>query len=504
MSIAESTSTSNFIGDHRTRTFADGAPLYFRLLSYVKPYWVVFAAGILAMVCVGVVESYMPTLLQPLLDGAFVEKDVEVITTMPLILVGIALLRGIANFAAHVGLLWVAGRVVMDLRQEMFGRILTMPTRQFDNMSTGVLLSKVTFDVHRVMDACTHALIVLIRDTVMVLGLLSWMLYLHWQLTLIVFAIVPVIVVVVRIVSKRLRRINLSMQDAMGQTTRILEEAITGHKLVKVFAGQPYESGRFNNTSNWVRRYEVKVQITSQINIFISHTLIALALALIVYIATTTPFGMEPISVGTFAAIFAAMGMLSTPVKRLTKTNEQLQQGLAAAQSVFELIDKLPEQDEGGHAVQRLQGQVKFQHINFAYPDNEEKALNDINLDIEPGKTIALVGASGSGKTTLANLIPRFYPLEHGQLLIDGVDIREMPLAQLRENIALVSQEVVLFNDTIAANIAYGAMSGASREAIAAAAKAAHAMDFIETLPDGLDTIIGERGAKLSGGQRQR
>lgn len=483
--------------------------LYFRLLSYVMPYWHIFILVILAIIIMAITDPVLAALIQPLLDGGFVNKDPATIQAMPLLLMLLVLIKGLAMLASQVGMTWVASRLVMDLRTGLFDKILTLPATAFDNYSSGVLLSKVTYDVSRVMAAATDTLVILVRDSLAVLGLLAWMFYLNWQLSLIVFTVVPFIIGIVRFISKQLRGINLSIQTAMGEMTRILEEAISGHKLVKIFGGQHYEQTRFQVASNQVRHLEVKTQMTSGLSVFIVQMLTALALSIIVYIATRQSV-TDNITVGGFVSLFTAMGMLFAPVKRLTKVNEQLQQGLAAAQSVFALLDQAAETNELSQPSPvkkppiRLAGKLKFQQLDFTYDKSHHPVLQAISLTIMPGETVALVGTSGSGKTTLAHLIPRFYPLANGQLFVDNIDINELPLKVLRANIALVSQEVVLFNDSVAANIAYGEMAVVPREQIIAAAQSAYAMEFIEQMPNHFETIIGERGVKLSGGQRQR
>lgn len=476
--------------------------LYLRLLHFIRPYWRIFGFSILAMIIAALTEPALPALLKPLLDGAFVEKNPIFIHYLPLLLVVIMVVKGISILISDVGMTWVAARVVLDLRVAMFNKLLTLPTSQFDHYSSGVLLSKVTYDVNRVMLATTDVLIVLISDSLVVIGLLAWMFYLNWFLSLIVFSTVPIIMFIIHIVSRRLRGINIFIQEAMGDLTRILEESISGHKLVKVFGGQLYENKRFHQAANKVRHLEVKAEVTSNFSVFITQILTTVALASIVYIAARQSEANQ-ISVGGFVSLFTAMGMLFAPVKRLTKVNDQLQRGLAAAQSVFALIDMASETDAGQQPIPRLQGKIEFSQVNFSY-DAHKPALRQINLVIQPGETVALVGASGSGKTTLANLIPRFYPLTEGELRLDDIIINELSLASLRANVALVSQEIVLFNDTVAANIAYGEMANCDQESIIAAARAAYAIDFIEQMPKGLQTIIGERGVKLSGGQRQR
>ncbi len=480
--------------------------LYLRLLGYVVPYWRIFALSILAIVVMAVSDPILAALIQPLLDGGFVDKDPTMMTWMPIFLIILFSIKGLALLASGVGMTWVASRVVMDLRANMFDKVLSLPTSEFDQTSAGVLLSKVTYDVSRVMSAATESLLILVRDTLSIIGLLAWMFYLNWMLSLIVFTIVPITIVVIRIVSKRLRKMNTSMQDAMGDITRVLEEAIGGHKLIKVFGGQAYEQKRFESASNQVRRFEVKTKVTSGLSVFIVQLLTASSLGVIIYIAAQQS-AVDNITVGGFVSLFTAMGLLFSPMKRLTQVNDKLQQGLAAAQSVFNLIDKASEVDNtNGHSIktQKLSGKLTFQQVNFNYEGQTAPALQDISLTVMPGETIAFVGASGSGKSTLANLIPHFYTINQGKLLIDDVNINELPLATLRANIALVSQEVVLFNDTVAANIAYGIMADAPREQIIEATKSAYAMEFIQQMSNGLDTSIGERGVKLSGGQRQR
>jgi len=476
--------------------------LYLRLLQFIRPYWKIFTISILGMIIAALSEPALPALLKPLLDGAFVEKNPLFIHYLPLLLVIIMVVKGIATLTSEVGMTWIAARVVLDLRIAMFNKLLSLPTPQFDNYSSGVLLSKVTYDVNRVMLATTEVLVVLIRDSLVVIGLLTWMFYLNWFLSLIVFATVPIMILIIQIVSRRLRGINLFIQDAMGEMTRILEESISGHKLVKVFGGQGYESQRFQQAANNVRQLEVKAEITSNISVFITQILTTLALASIVYIAARQSEANQ-ISVGGFVSLFTAMGMLFAPVKRLTKVNDQLQRGLAAAQSIFALLDLSSELDEGQQVITRLQGKIEFSQVNFSY-DAHKPALRNIQLTIHPGETVALVGASGSGKTTLANLIPRFYNLTDGQLRLDDILINELSLATLRANVALVSQEIVLFNDTVAANIAYGEMARYPLEQVNEAAQAAYTTEFIEQMPEGMQTLIGERGVKLSGGQRQR
>ncbi|OQW91380.1 MAG: lipid A export permease/ATP-binding protein MsbA [Beggiatoa sp. IS2] len=482
----------------------NGKILYFRLLRYVAPYWRMFALAISAMIVLALTDPLLPALLKPLLDNGFVEKDPYFIKLIPFLLIILVIVRGVTTLISSVGITWVASRLVMDLRVAMFGKILTLPTTDFDNTSSGVLLSKVTYDVNQVMAATTDSLMIVIKDSLAIIGLLSWMFYLNWLLSLIVFTIVPLIILVVRIVSRWLRTMNLSIQESMGNMTHILEEAITGHQLVKVFGGQHYENKRFRQACDTVRGLAVKAEMTSSLSVLIIQFLTATALSIIIYVAARQSSSDE-ITVGGFVSLFTAMGMLFAPIKRLTKVNDKLQQGLAAAHSIFTLIDQVSEPDQGQKTIARLSGKISFKKVHFGYTaQTEQLALQNISLEIQAGETVAFVGASGSGKTTLVNLIPRFYAATQGQILLDEIDICELPLNILRENLALVSQDVVLFNDTVAANIAYGNLAETPQKRIVEAAEFAYALEFIEQMPQKFSTLIGERGVKLSGGQRQR
>ncbi len=477
--------------------------LYIRLLGYVRPYKTTFIVSILFTVVLALTEPALPALFKPLLDGSFVEKDPTTIRLMPLALIGLFILRGIATYGSTIAIQWVANKVVMDLRNQMFEKLMTLPTSYYDDNPTGTILSKITFNVQQVASATTDVLIILVRDTLAVLGLMAWMFYLDWKLTLSLLILGPLIGLVVNSVSKRLRRLSESIQTSMGELTHILEEGIQGNKVVKLFGGRDYETGRFTETSNWVRRYMMKRISASAIASPIGQFLLVLGLAAVIYYTSLQSL-QDQFTVGAFVSYFGAMAMMMSPVKRLVRVNEHLQPGLAAAQTVFELVDTPSEEDKGTQQAQRLQGQIDFKQVSFRYPGAEHEALSEIELTINPGERIALVGPSGGGKSTIANLLPRFYNLQKGQILIDGIDIQNMSLRELRRNIALVSQEVILFNDTVAANIAYGEMQVRSRDEILEAANAAYVTEFINKMPDAFDTQIGEKGVRLSGGQRQR
>ena len=477
--------------------------LYFRLLRYVKPYWRMFLLSMLGTIVVAATEPAMPALLKPMLDGSFIAKDPDMIVLIPLLLVGLFVIRGIASYVSTVGINWVANKVVMDLREEMFRKLITLPAKYYDDYPAGNLISKISYDVNQVTQAATNTLIVLVRDSLTIAGLLAWMFYLNWKLSLVAFLVVPPIAFVVRSVSTRLRHLNRSLQQSMGDMTHVLEESLGGNRVVKIFDGQQYEASRFNLINNWIRRYQMKLVMASAINVPVVQLVAVIALAVIVYIASLQSLDNE-ITVGGFVSFFGAMAMLFAPLKKLTNINEQLQRGLAAAESVFGLIDEQPEVDSGTVPLKKASGKLEFRDVSLAYDGSKNPAIQNFTLVIHPGETVALVGQSGSGKTSLVNLIPRFYRPTQGQILLDDMDIDTLRLADLRANIALVSQDVVLFNDTVAANIAYGALAQKTEAEIIAAAEKAYAMEFIQAMPQGLQTLIGANGVRLSGGQRQR
>jgi len=477
--------------------------LYFRLLGYVKPYWRTFAVSILGMVVTAATEPLLPALLKPMLDGTFVHKDDTVIRLAPIFILLIFFVRGVATFIGSYAIGWVGHKLVMDLRDAMFRKLLTLPTRFYDDHATGNLISKLTFDVTQVTAAATNVVTVCIRDSIIIIGLLGWLFYLNWKLTLLSLVMVPVIALIIRVLNSRLRNASRDSQRAMGDITQVIEESVTAHKVVKLFGGQQYEGERFSDQANWVRRHSMKQAIVGAANVPIVQMVAAIALSVIVYIATVQSKSDET-TVGGFLSFIAAMLMLTAPLKRLTSVSEYLQRGLAAAESVFELLDTPGETDTGKAVIARATGHLAFEHVSLSYQQDDRLALHDICLEIPAGQAVALVGASGSGKSTLANLVPRFYLPSGGRITLDGHDLADLTLASLRANIALVSQEVVLFNDTIAANIAYGQMREVPEEEIVAAAQAAHAMEFIREMPQGLQTLVGEKGVRLSGGQRQR
>ncbi len=475
--------------------------LYSRLLGYVRPYWRVFAIAVVGMVITAATEPLFPALMKPMLDGKF--SNSGHLWYVPAAIIGIFVVRGVLSFVSDYALAWISYKVVQDLRNAMFARLVRLPTSYFDNQSSGALMSKVAYDVGNVTGAATSAITVLVRDTLTIVALLAWLFWLNWSLTLVVFAIVPVIAVAVRFFSRRLRIMSRKGQEAMGGIMHVLEETIEAHKVVKIFGGQAYEQDRFGGANAYQRGVNMRGTVAAASLGPIIHLSAAFALAFIVSVALGQTTG-DTGTAGGFVSFITAMLLLLAPMKRLADVSAPVQRGLAAAESVFSLIDEDEERDSGTITLGQAHGEIRFENIGFRYPEGQRSALAGIDLIIRPGETVALVGASGSGKTTIANLLPRFLAPHEGRILIDGHDYMKLTLASLRANIALVSQEVVLFNDTIAANIAYGAMGGASRDRIIEAARAAYALEYIEALPQGFDTEVGENGVKLSGGQRQR
>lgn len=475
--------------------------LYSRLLGHTRPYWKTFALSIIATIIIGASEPAIPALLGPMLDGSFVENNTQSALHYSLLLVGLFFIRGLAQYISTTAMNWVGFKVIMDMREAMFNKLLDTPTQFYDRESSGSLLSTFTYNASLVSEATTTALVIIVRDSITIIGLLAFMLYTDWQLSLTFFAIIPLIAIIVKTIARRQRKLMLSVMDSTGEMNTTLDEAIRGHKEIKLFAAQKHEQARFQQVINWVRRYHMKFTITSAASVPVVQLLSITALGIIINLAARQE---TPMSVGTFVAFFGAMGLLLSPIKRLTSVNEPLQRGMAAAQTIFALIDEPAEPDTGTQNLPHAQGKVEFRQLSFRYPGAEQDALQNINLTIRPGETIALVGQSGSGKSTLASLLPRFYPVTSGQILVDDIDTKEIKLADLRNNLSLVSQQVVLFNDSIAANIAYGSKRGASETEVIAAAEKAHAMEFIKEQPDGPQTQCGQNGVRLSGGQRQR
>ncbi|MEI7428847.1 MAG: lipid A export permease/ATP-binding protein MsbA [Betaproteobacteria bacterium] len=477
--------------------------LYFRLLTYVRPYWRILVAGLIATSLAAATEPLFPALLKPLLDNGFSVDSTQSPLLVAGMIIGIFVLRGILGFLASYAMSWVQNRVITDIRQELFARLMRLPASYFDRNPSSTLISKVTYDVTNIASASTSVGTVLIRDSLTLVGLLGWLLYLNWQLTAITLLAAPFIALFTRFFGKRLRTMSRSSQKGMALMTETLQEGIACQKVIKVFGGETQEENRFSHVNNALRGYGMRQSIAAAATTPAVHLVSAFAVAIVVYIAMMQSQAGQT-TVGSFVSFITAMLMLLAPLKHIASVNAPLQNGLAAAESIFRTLDEAPEEDRGTIVLKRAHGKINLENLHLRYAQAERDALNGITLEIKPGQTVALVGTSGGGKTTLANVIPRFYNPTSGSVVIDGHDTQEMTLASLRAQIAIVSQDVVLFNDTVAANIAYGFSREASQKSIEAAATAAHALDFIRALPDGFDTIIGENGSRLSGGQRQR
>ncbi|BBU95271.1 lipid A ABC transporter ATP-binding protein/permease MsbA [Providencia rettgeri] len=474
-----------------------------RLWPIIAPFKAGLIVAAIALIINAAGDAFMISLLKPLLDEGFDKADNEVLKWLPLAVLGLMVVRGGSSFVSTYCVSWVAGKVVMNMRRKLFGHMMGMPVSFFDQQSTGTLLSRITYDSEQVASSSSGALITIIRESAYIIGLFAMMFYYSWQLSLILIVIAPIVSVTIRIVSKRFRKISKNMQTGMGHVTASAEQMLKGHKEVLIFGGQKVETERFNKVSNNMRRQNMKMVTASAISDPIVQLIASFALAFVLY-AASFPEIRDELTSGTIAVVFSSMFALMRPLKSLTNVNSQFQRGMAACQTLFAILDSEQEKDNGNKVLKEVKGDIKFEHVTFTYATKEHPALDDVSFTLPAGKSVALVGRSGSGKSTIANLITRFYDIDEGSIQIDGHDIREYTLSSLRSQVALVSQHVYLFNDTIANNIAYATDGSYSREQIEKAAEMAYAMDFIAKLEKGLDTVIGENGVMLSGGQRQR
>jgi len=468
----------------------------------LRPYRAIFGLSTVGMLLVASTDVMMLRIVQPILNE-FGTVGTEVTLYLPLLIVGVFVLRGIGSYISEYGLAWIGSRVVFDLRCEASNHLLRMPTSFYDATSAGFLLSKVTFDAQQVAAAASEAVTVSIRNTLTIAFMLAYLLYINWQLTLIAFVAFPFVALTIRQINKRLRRVTGLVQDRMAALTHVLEEAIGAHRVVKVFGGEKYESDRLRAASNRLRLATAKQSAAAALGTPINQIIVSLAVGVILWVAVRQSTDRN-YGAGDFVTYVLALLNLLNQLKTLSNVAATVQRGLTAAASVFALIDEPPEVDTGTVDLGRVRGEIRFENVTKRYDSEAPPALSDVDLVIAPGESVALVGPSGGGKTTLVNLIPHFYAPTEGRLLLDGRDLATIHLKELRRQIALVSQDIVLFNDTIAANIAYGMMAGAPHEAIERAAEAANALEFIRAQPEGFDTVVGERGIRLSGGQRQR
>ncbi|MFT4517115.1 MAG: subfamily B ATP-binding cassette protein MsbA [Gammaproteobacteria bacterium] len=481
--------------------------LYLRLLKYTFKYKIVFIVAVLAMAMFAVTDTAFAALIKPLLDGSFVDKDPETIRLFPFVLMGLFLLRGISGFISTYGIAWVGRNIIKTIRQEMFEKLVHMPTKTYDFASSGELLSKLTYDTEQVAEAATKAITVIVRDGLTVIGLLGLMFYQSFILSVGLFVIGPVIAIFIKVMSVRFRDASKHIQESMGYITNVVEELISGHRVVKIFGGEKSEKNSFEDVNDNNKERHLKLALIQGISIPLVQFIVALFLSIVIYFVTSDEY-LKEISVGTFMSFITAMILIFAPIKRLAEINVVLQRGLAASESVFKLLDSQSEIDKKKDSFNKIFTRdfkaISFSNINFSYYDNNNLVLSDINFTIPKGSTCAIVGKSGSGKSTLINLLPRFYDIKNGSISVDGNNINTFSLKELRGMIAYVGQDLTLFNDSIRNNIAYGSLENKSLEEVKLAAENANASDFINNFDLGYDTFVGDNGVLLSGGQRQR
>lgn len=476
---------------------------YKRLLKHVLPFWPAFVIAIVANIVYSGIDAWLVHFLQPLLNKGFIAQDAHFIKWLPVVVIGVFIIRASANISSNYFMTYVARSVVMTFRFNLFKHYQKMPAKSYDSSSSGSLLSAIIFNVEQVANAGTDALTTSLQSIVLIIGLLVVMFNISWQLTLIYFVTMPIIIVIVMLVSKRMRRLSVDIQRTMANITSTAEENINGYKVVRTFGGQDYEAKRFSKIIRENRLRELKVAIAKALSISGVQIVAAIALATIITVATSN--SVAQLSAGEFTSLVAAMLAILKPMKDLTNVNGKIQRGLAAAHTIFDVLDSPEETDTGDKCVSSINGHIVFDQVSFSYANHDENVLSDISFEVKPGEIVALVGRSGSGKSTLVNLLMRFYDYQQGVVKLDEADVMEYELQHYREHFAYVSQQVVLFNDTVANNIAYGPLRGkVSEQEILEAAKTAHAFEFIEQMEHGFDSVVGDDGVLLSGGQRQR
>ena len=475
-----------------------------RLFRYVRPHWRVFALGVVAMMLTGSTETALPAIMQHLLDDGFGGKgNPQLMWTAPLMIIGLFVGRGMFTFTMNYAMNEVSNSVLYDLRKQMFDRLVQMPVSYFSTHSAGTIIARLVNDVQNVTQSLASVLVIMVRDTCVILGLLGWLLYLNWQLTMIAFVLIPMVALAVGAFSRRMRRLSGEQLRYTGELTSVVGEAIHGNPVIKVYAGQEHERSRFAAASRQLQGFARRMTVASSLLVPITQVMAAVAVSLVIALALYQS-QQDRTTVGGFVSFLTAMLMILNPLKHLADVNGQLQRAFAAADAVFHFIDESIENDHGTQEIERAKGALRFEDVRFGYEGSTSLALKGIDLEIKPGETVALVGGSGGGKTTLANLIPRFYSVTDGRILLDDIPIESLKLESLRRQIAWVSQQVMLFNDTIANNVAYGSRRGASEADVRAALEAAYLTEFVASLPDGINTMIGDNGIRLSGGQRQR
>ncbi len=472
------------------------------MLAYARPHWAMFLLGVLGMVLYAAVDTGFAVLVKKFLDGAFVERDSRMLVYVPAGLIVLFVVRGIGDYLSVYAPGWVGRQVIKSLRHDVFARYLQLPVSYFDRNGVAQLLSRLTYNIELVAEAATTAVTFIIRDTLTIIGLLGYLVYLNWRLTLFALAVAPVIVGLIRVTSKLFRRYSARIQSSMGDVTRVAKEALESQRMIKVFNAEQQQIDGFEQVNERNRASFMKLITVKAVSNPVVQMIAAFGLAAVMYMAIRDVLE-EGLTIGEFTSFLTALLLVTAPLRRLVSVVGPLQQGIAAGQSVFEVLDS-PAEDKGGNvALVRARGDIEFRDVSFTYDSEKGRVLSGISFRVAPGETLAIVGRSGSGKSTLISLLPRFHDPESGTVLLDGIDIREYRLPDLRSQIALVSQDVMLVDDSIRNNIAFS-KPGADADSVLRAARASHVMEFAEQLPDGLETSVGERGTLLSGGQRQR
>ena len=475
---------------------------YKRLWRYVIPYKVIGGVAVIAMASTAFVETAMVALIEPLLDEALVAKNLEASKWLPFAFVLIFIARGISGFASEASLGWIGRGVISSLRREVFEKFLYLPTKYFENNTTGRLLSRMTYNVEMVAESVTNVVTILVRDVLTVIAAIALMIYQSPKLFFTVALVLPLIMMLVKFLGSVFRRYSQRIQDSIGEVTQVTEEALTSHKIIKIFGGQEYELERLIGIDEDNRKQNLKLIRSRSMGVAVTQVLFGFGLAGVIYFAGVESVNGD-LSPGSFMSFFGAMMLMLQPIRRITNVNAILQRGMAASSSLFEIIDEPSESERGLESPEICSGKIEFKDVNFSY-DGKLKIIDDVSFTVTSGQSLAIVGHSGSGKSTLINLLPRFYDYESGEILLDDIALQDYETRNLRQKISLVSQDVVLFNDSILNNLAYGELRGRSKDDLLNAAKLARILEFSDNFPNGLDTIIGDKGVLLSGGQRQR